>query len=124
MAFVTLIAQQALTTGERTFGPIAVSPSIKGVHIRLLRVNWPDVGGDVIRFSMDVSLDNSQTWINNWAGFTSRGGQIPDITRFGDLPNCTSARIKFPITGDNKRRLRFNLTIIESLTTEVAFEVF
>jgi hypothetical protein len=105
---VNVLPQRAYPAGTRVLPATAVPLGIVRLTLTLARLGWPDIGGDVLRASVELSLDGGQTW-TPWVGFTTGGGDI-------GMP-ASSVTIDVPEPTNPQRMLRGQVETLVGLTT-------
>lgn len=118
---------RAFTLASRAYakGTVASIPEtrvpagIVEIQMFLTREGWPDTGGEVVRGSFELSLDNRKTWLS-WGGFGATGG---DHFFGGVLSQESGIIVKIPDPTNVQRWLRGKVTALEGITTAVRVEV-
>lgn len=95
-------------------GSAAVPVGVKRAAIRLYRDNWPDTGGNIVSFSLDVSFDGGSTW-EFLASATAAGGE----------PNGIESKIGVLLKDDqnNQRRVRGTVQLGTDISTRVDLDL-
>lgn len=85
-----------------------------GLRIWLTRVGWPDIGSDVVRFSLDVSHDNGLTWWPEYFRVTAAGGPAKYHTSVQGTLNELKKQ-----GGNPQIKIRGEIEFFTDLTTEI-----
>jgi hypothetical protein len=101
---VVIAPQQIFAPGSRAFSVISVAQKMSKVTIILRRDRWPDTGGEVVKASIDLSLDGGQTWISPFIGLGAKGGD--HLTKKGTLSLETKLWSKLPEPSNPDRKIR------------------
>ena len=123
MPVLTTVAERVHLTGTQTLGPVAVPTGARQVRVRLSRVDWPvssDAERDIVRVSVEVSLNTGQTW-RFLGGFTAEGGPVtlPNI----GLVTESWGRLRLPDPSNPDRWVRARIETRERLRTALTLEV-
>lgn len=113
-----------IDAGTFTTDPIAIPLVAATMKISAFRDKWP-VGKGIISFMCDVSLNNGATWLNDFAGFTTKGGTIRGRTR-KEIKSLSF--VSFPVPhnmGPQQNRLvRLRINCLKKLKTVITIETF
>jgi len=91
------------------------------------RKKWPrkvdSIGKeqDIMAGSFDLSMDGGQTWIQNFIGFTTWGGELLDKDKKELL--FTSVTRSLPYPSDGKMMVRGGLDIFEDLKSKLTIRL-
>ena len=94
-------------------GSVAVPVGVYHATLIAKRDNWPDIGGDILSLSLDVSYDNGSTW-QFLVSATTPGG-VPGLpyTKIGtSIPQPLNAN----------RRIRGTVSLGTVISTEIKLE--
>lgn len=119
MAKTVFANNVTINVGDRNFGPLNIQNNVSGFTLTASRAGWPDIGGDLFRLVIDISMDGGNTWELGWLGFSTVGGTLLD--RQGNVVAETTVSRQFP-AGTN-RRARMTVTAFAQFTTTLSLDL-
>lgn len=120
MAYTTLVSDRIIPVGKYAY-VFVIPTNISYISVRIFRDNWGLPGEKIVELQIDLSLDNGQTWIEKWAGFTAIGGNTYSPID-ASLREYSSVERDFPEPQNNQRRMRINLDVLLTLNTRIEAE--
>jgi len=117
MADLINVSVRDLLPGKWTLNEASLLVGEDSITFGATRDGWPDTDDDVIECYIDISLDNGQTWLERYAGFTASGGI--SIGRDGEPIGESVMTVGLPKNGGKKIRVRGEVNFIVPLRSEV-----